>query len=69
MRLIPKLLIKNKLKIKFPANTQYAETQLSDIYNVIRYKSKKLQLEKESFNVRKNFEYDRSQCAYKSLLH
>lgn len=40
-------------KNQFSANTQYAETQLSDIYNVIRYKSKKLQLEKESFNVRK----------------
>ena len=42
-----------KAKNQFSANTQYAETQLSDIYNVIRYKSKKLQLEKESFNVRK----------------
>jgi hypothetical protein len=40
-------------KNQFSVNTQYAETQLSDIYNVIRYKSKKLQLEKESFNVRK----------------
>lgn len=40
-------------KNQFSANTQYAETQLSDIYNVIRYKNKKLQLEKESFNVRK----------------
>lgn len=37
----------------FSGNTQYAEAELSNIYNVIHYKSKKLQLEKESFNVRK----------------